>query len=132
MSMSQFNSYDTSKDGKTQQLTEGQRLDKLEKEVCCLRTDLDKIKWEQSIAEAAIGRAIIRGSVSLGGYSLVPEEQNGQDKDKNMKFENCPIDPALISKLPKSQSSSENSYSPNETTIKSRKNQKDDEYFTLG
>lgn len=49
-----------------------------------------------------------------------------------MKFENGPIDPALISKLPKSQSASENSYSPNETPIKSRKNQKDDEYFTLG
>lgn len=45
MSMSQFNSYDTSKDGKTQELTEGQRLDKLEKEVIIPKIINKLSKW---------------------------------------------------------------------------------------
>ncbi|XP_057336525.1 uncharacterized protein LOC130675072 [Microplitis mediator] len=122
-------------DNKNKPSKENERLDRLEKEVGILRTDVDKIKWEQAVAEAAIGRAIIRGSASLGCFGfLLPQQQESLQGNKNLMIE----DPrnVLNQKFKTNQqnniTSGHDKYKSCDPCPENKKNIKDDDFFTFG
>ncbi|XP_034945729.1 uncharacterized protein [Chelonus insularis] len=87
-------------DTKNQQLSTSERLNQLEKEVNTLRSDFDKMKWEQAVVETVIGRAIIRGSASLSGcYELLCPKTTNIQGTKNLMLEDGQKDPFCNSKL---------------------------------
>ncbi|XP_015113225.1 uncharacterized protein LOC107038567 [Diachasma alloeum] len=78
---------------KDRKMTDAERLEKLENEVTLLRNDFDRMRWEQAVAETAIGRAIIRGSASLGNGGFCPVVQSPGDYEGPMKNRQLMDDP---------------------------------------
>ncbi|KAF7990246.1 hypothetical protein HCN44_000051 [Aphidius gifuensis] len=73
-------------------LSDAERIEKLEKEVTTLRNDFDRVKWEQAVTETAIGRAIIRGSASLNeAYGLVGKPPKRNQQIENISAQKMPM-----------------------------------------
>ncbi|XP_044593007.1 uncharacterized protein LOC123270907 [Cotesia glomerata] len=127
-------------DEKNKLINENERLNFLEREVCKLRTDVDKIKWEQAVTEALIGRAIIRGSASLAdcyGF-LLPQDILRNNKNmmvQDLKQDNKLNKKGLISNQETTTSKLNKSCDPCPVKNKNNNNNnhnKEDEFFTFG
>ncbi|XP_011314829.1 uncharacterized protein [Fopius arisanus] len=110
---------------KDRKMTDAERLVKLEKEVTLLRNDFDRMKWEQAVAETAIGRAIIRGSASLGNGGFCPMVDSAGPVKNRQVMDDPQKNPCT--KIP-SQLSGKNAI----TDGKQKQGKEECGYFTLG